>query len=37
MPKAAMPMLIKEKLYRWQGVALLCVYAAYCVFLFTAA
>lgn len=31
------PALIKEKLYRWQGVALLCVYAAYCVFLFTAA
>lgn len=32
-----LPALIKEKLYRWQGTVLLCVYAAYCVFLFTAA
>lgn len=32
-----LPALVKEKLYRWQGVALLCVYGAYCVFLFTAA
>ncbi len=28
------PALIKQKLYRWQGVLLLCAYAAYCVFLF---
>ncbi len=31
------PALIKQKLYRWQGAALLCAYAAYCVFLFVGA
>lgn len=29
-----LPALITQKLYRWQGVLLLCGYAAYCVFLF---
>jgi Ca2+/Na+ antiporter len=29
-----LPALIKGKLYRWQGVSLLCIYAAYCVFQF---
>lgn len=29
-----LPALITQKLYRWQGVLLLCAYAAYCVFLF---
>ncbi len=28
------PALIKQKLYRWQGVLLLAIYAAYCVFQF---
>ncbi len=28
------PALLKEKLYRWQGVVLLCTYAAYCGYLF---
>lgn len=32
-----LPALVKEKLYRWQGAVLLCVYAAYCVFLFVGA
>lgn len=31
-----LPALIREKLYRWQGVTLLCAYVAYCAFLFTA-
>ena len=31
------PALLREKLYRWQGAALLVTYAAYCVFLFTMA
>lgn len=31
-----LPALVREKLYRWQGALLLCSYAAYCVFLFTA-
>ena len=30
------PALKKGKLYRWQGIALLCVYAAFCVFQFAA-
>ena len=30
------PALKKGKLYRWQGIALLCVYAAFCVFQFVA-
>lgn len=29
-----LPGLIKGKLYRWQGILLLCIYAAYCVFQF---
>ncbi len=29
-----LPGLIKGKLYRWQGISLLCIYAAYCVFQF---
>lgn len=29
-----LPGLIKGKLYRWQGIALLCIYAGYCVFQF---
>ena len=29
-----LPALIRQKLSRWQGVVLLCAYAAYCVFLF---
>ncbi len=29
-----LPALIKQKLYRWQGVLLLAAYACYCVFLF---
>lgn len=28
------PPLIKSKLYRWQGISLLCLYAAYCIFQF---
>lgn len=32
-----LPALVKQKLYRWQGAVLLCVYAAYCAFQFTAA
>ncbi|MCQ2430997.1 MAG: calcium/sodium antiporter [Clostridia bacterium] len=28
------PSLIKGKLYRWQGVLLLCIYAAFCIFQF---
>jgi len=32
-----LPALIRQKLSRWQGVALLCAYAGYCVFLFFAA
>ncbi len=32
-----LPALVRQKLYRWQGAALLCTYAAYCVFLFTGA
>ena len=30
-----LPALLRGKLSRWQGVSLLCVYAAYCVFQFT--
>lgn len=30
-----LPALVRGKLSRWQGVSLLCVYAAYCVFQFT--
>jgi len=29
-----LPALIKGKLYRWQGISLLCIYAAFCVFQF---
>ena len=29
-----LPALKKGKLYRWQGVTLLCIYAAFCVFQF---
>ncbi len=29
-----LPALLKEKLYRWQGAVLLCVYACYCAFQF---
>lgn len=29
-----LPALIKQKLYRWQGILLLCIYAAFCVFQF---
>ena len=29
-----LPALIRQKLSRWQGIVLLCAYAAYCVFLF---
>ncbi len=25
------PALVKKKLYRWQGITLLCIYAAFCV------
>ena len=32
-----LPAILRQKLYRWQGIVLLCVYAAYCVFLFTMA
>ena len=32
-----LPALLRQKLYRWQGVLLLCTYAAYCIFLFFAA
>jgi len=32
-----LPALIRQKLSRWQGVVLLCTYAAYCIFLFFAA
>lgn len=32
-----LPALIRQKLSRWQGVVLLCAYAAYCVFQFTIA
>jgi len=30
-----LPALIKQKLYRWQGILMLCMYIGYCVFLFT--
>ena len=29
------PTLIKQKLYRWQGIALLLIYAAFCAIQFT--
>ena len=32
-----MPAVIRQKLSRWQGVLLLCIYASYCIFLFCAA
>lgn len=32
-----LPALVRQRLSRWQGVILLCTYAAYCVFLFFAA
>ena len=30
------PALAKKKLGRWQGIALLCIYAAFCLFQFVA-
>lgn len=29
-----LPALIKQKLYRWQGISLLCIYVCYCIFQF---
>lgn len=29
-----LPVLVKQKLYRWQGILLLCLYAGFCVFQF---
>ena len=31
----SIPALVKGKLYRWQGILLLCIYAAFCIFQFT--